>query len=278
MFLAKSAAELVELSPDSEEVGKPSILTYYAARPASLEDTCLAYFVAYYQYYKRKGKIFDDNEEVNDDDICGSDGETNEVAGRYLKLSDKLGFVRRRNRAKIVRFRKYSEGEDASNYFRELVMLYKPWRNEKSDITNHDPCSLYAQHKELIEQNRLEFDPQKGFEAYELAQLAADTERQQMELEDHPLEVGEIDREYQSFFTTEDDEDFPSDGPSPALTSNQVGEMTSATSESHTLMNDDEYLRLMNMLNYKQRTFVLAFMRKLRSQTDGFYWYLGGGK
>jgi len=47
-------------------------------------------------------------------------------------LQDKSGFVRKRLVRKILRFRNFKRASDPLNYFREQLMLFAPWRNEKN--------------------------------------------------------------------------------------------------------------------------------------------------
>jgi hypothetical protein len=109
-FLIKSQKELEELPENSEDIAASSLIDKYIDRPDELESLCLAEFGAYYDYQKKK------------------------PPSQAIPLKTLPGFISRRNKARIIRFRNYGEKVDQQNYFREQLMLYTPWRNEEQHL------------------------------------------------------------------------------------------------------------------------------------------------
>jgi len=101
------------------------LLDTYEQRQDSHKGLCLADFAANYEFSKsrrrtRQGTI-SHNEAEEENDILG------EV---YFALRDGSGFIRERNRPSIIRFSTYNVNIDRQNYFRALMMLCSPWRDE----------------------------------------------------------------------------------------------------------------------------------------------------
>lgn len=84
-----------------------------------------------------------------------------EYTNTELNMSDG-GILKKRKRQKILRYVRFNKQTDENNYYRELVMLFHPWRKENLDIP-----SSYTMVKELYDKNsasisakRLEYEKQ----------------------------------------------------------------------------------------------------------------------
>ena len=110
---------------DNENVFQKSFIDRYQHRPSCLESMCLAEFVAtYVVVYK--------DEDANDA-LPPSDESTILASGR-IKLNAGMGYMSKRRRQAVIRFRKYNLDLQPSDYFRAKLMLYLPWRNEEADL------------------------------------------------------------------------------------------------------------------------------------------------
>ena len=65
------------------------------------------------------------------------------------------GYVVKRSRSKVIRYCRYDVRKDPENFFRELVMLFKPWRNEKIDVENCDCEEIYKKNQKEVTKNKL---------------------------------------------------------------------------------------------------------------------------
>jgi hypothetical protein len=109
-FMLKSKQELEDLPEDSEDIASFSLIEKYMQRPDELQLVCLADFAALYTYAKRKPK-----------------------SGDPLPLKGS-GYITKRIRPMIIRYRRFGKETDPPNYYREQVMLYTAWRNEQEEL------------------------------------------------------------------------------------------------------------------------------------------------
>ena len=74
-----------------------------------------------------------------------------------IELQNGDGFIKRRKSPKVIRFRGYRLAQAPLDYYRELVMLYLPWRDEEIDVLLVDCETTFRQNQEAILANRREF-------------------------------------------------------------------------------------------------------------------------
>lgn len=133
--ILKPKNQLEGLADESRDIFKISIFDKYARRPMELEEICLADFVAFYTEDKRAQDDIDDDEEV---------GPNEERRSARMK---------RRERARILRYRRYKLIQDEFNYYREQILLFSPWRNEEVEVENADVLKIYENNRRQIEEN-----------------------------------------------------------------------------------------------------------------------------
>jgi hypothetical protein len=70
-----------------------------------------------------------------------------------------MGWIQRRGRSKIVRYRNYEKEKAAErmNYFREQMMLYYPFRNEDQIEDHSNFENIYRERIEIIAEKKSEF-------------------------------------------------------------------------------------------------------------------------
>jgi len=80
----------------------------------------------------------------------------------FIKLKNKDGFVQKRKRARILRYKRYNRKSDPANFIRVQNMLYIPWRNEEKEIElelDIEKITLkYRLNYDIIEKNRTTFE------------------------------------------------------------------------------------------------------------------------
>lgn len=103
----------------------------------------LAYFVAYYTF---STKISRTHEGENTDHEC---------IGNWIELLNNDGYVRKRRKPRVIRFRRYYRAQDPDNFYREQLMLYTNWRDEISELVN-DVINLEQKFIELSDEIRSE--------------------------------------------------------------------------------------------------------------------------
>lgn len=153
---SKSLKKILEEDPISTDIYSSGDIQRYIQRPDELYDICLAKFVSNYTYVPQNARTREepDNED-SDHDVDELIEPQNSVTSRVqlLPLLDQSGFVKIRRKPKVIRYRTYSIHQDRSNYYRVLVMLYYPWRNEEAEIDNANCENIFHANKDVIDNN-----------------------------------------------------------------------------------------------------------------------------
>ncbi|CAF1126204.1 unnamed protein product, partial [Brachionus calyciflorus] len=77
--------------------------------------------------------------------------------GKMIKLCNNDGFVKKRQKSKIIRYKRYNQKKDAQNYFRVEVMFFLPWTNEQKEVECKDIIDKFILNKEIIALNRAKY-------------------------------------------------------------------------------------------------------------------------
>ena len=129
--LLKPINDILEMEDDCEGVYTGGLLQRYAKRPVTLEHLTLADWAAWYDssgkpYIKKSFQNDTDNlpfetaSENNDDDLC------NELSNEKKN--------KKRSIARVIRSVWFNKEKDPEKHYRELIMLFTPWRNEETDL------------------------------------------------------------------------------------------------------------------------------------------------
>lgn len=181
-LMLKDPKILKRMNPSSKEVYQSTLFDYYAQRPDTMENMCLTEFAASYNYISNErykilkfDKIphFSDLEDNEDDDDFNKLNDENEIIKEfdnyqktnsilddddYIALKNKRGYLRLRKTLKIIDCRRYNKAKEPDQYYREQLLLYKPWRNERAEIENVDYLCEYNKYKDIIIDNRKKFE------------------------------------------------------------------------------------------------------------------------
>ena len=139
--LLKPMSEIEEMEDECEEIHSGGLLKRYVERPASLQNITLADWAAWYDscgkaYQNTPAKLDIDhlpNETLildeNDDELSDNDNTDN--------CKTKITNVKKRTNARIIRSVWFSREAEPEKHFRELIMLFTPWRNEETDLISN---------------------------------------------------------------------------------------------------------------------------------------------
>lgn len=212
-----------------------------------------------------------------------------------------MGYVEQRDRLKIIRFCRFDKQKMPSDYYREQVMLFMPWRNESKEVEVEDPFEVYNRNMEVIAINRLKFESlirneteteavermEKELEEQEdlnYAIQAAEQNRiddilmgRQVPIDPNPnldqiasdLNSQEADqkifREYeQELERLEDEAGYHGEHETSEQTrAYDVTRNDDMNKKSRRRMKDDDYKATMNQLNRKQFTFLINCLHKV---------------
>ncbi|XP_078691416.1 uncharacterized protein LOC144921886 isoform X1 [Branchiostoma floridae x Branchiostoma belcheri] len=155
---------LQDMTDEDTNIFCTSLIDRYVSRPLVLEDMCLVEFAATYTVAKKSRSEENDTDVPYEEENCGEDGITGSEYGsipdRYpdvIRLCNGLGNMRKRRRHCIVRFHK--EKKDDEERYRNLLMLYLPWRNEDVDLKGAFNCfkDHYESAKDIVHVNESKF-------------------------------------------------------------------------------------------------------------------------
>lgn len=94
-----------------------------------------------------------DLEPLEHDPVCSKDFER-----KTYKLKSNLGYVETREKLKIIRYRRYDIDQCPEDYFREQIMLFKPWSDEHKEVEVENTRQAYKAHADVIAKNRSKFE------------------------------------------------------------------------------------------------------------------------
>jgi len=152
-----SNRELEQLPANSTDVFERSLLDRYVQGHEQLESSCLAEFAAWFKFSKLNARSEQSNEEY-DEPIDFDADEENNVAAQSYQMLDGTGRVKRRNNALILRWVRFSLSSSPSDYFREHLMLFLPWRSEETKLISNDNESTFRNNFEIVNRNKEQYD------------------------------------------------------------------------------------------------------------------------
>lgn len=146
---------LSKKSPDSTDIYQTGLIERYSVRPKSIECMCLADFAAKYEFVSATKKKRKDHEDISD-----QEPEEDEIASQRFPAGFTVGdkYASHRGKPKILRHRRYNENHEPDNYYRENLMLYVPWRNEKAELLIPKIAEKYKAFELKIIEKRLEYN------------------------------------------------------------------------------------------------------------------------
>ena len=116
---------LNQLEDDDTNVFQKNLLDRHQHRPQQLASMCLAEFAAICVTNYKPG------DSMTSDALPDVE---NEVTSTHIALTGGFGKMRKRKKQAVIKFRKYNEDTDPSNWHRAKLMLYHPWFNEQTDL------------------------------------------------------------------------------------------------------------------------------------------------
>jgi hypothetical protein len=254
--LLKPLSEIEKMSDESEEVHSGGLLKRYVERPDCLKNITLADWAAWYdscgkQNNKKAHKKADiDNLPLetedgnNDDELLNSDENS-------LTNDPSIKSIKKRTQARIIRSVWFNKEAQPEKHYRELLMLFTPWRNEQTDLMgNYSSFQEHyvARYDEIGEQMR-----QYAVCSEDLNEI----QHHLQECDDDMFDtIAPVTQD-----TERQDEDEGNTDTHPDLNeaydlSEDLGIPSSLPNNEPLILNemqDDEYRGLLQMLNRKQR-------------------------
>ena len=260
-----------------------NVITRYSKRPKALENWCLADYISQLDIvYPNDDSAAEKVEDVNDDREIESDSEQFDDNLTVITLKNGIK-IRRRQNNKILRYVRFSKKTDEENHFREMLLLFLPWRNEDTDListykTYKDhytavrgwidcKCREYENHVEELQlaKEMAENDMQDAFD-----EIAPGTEQIESETaEEQPVDSEKFVCFNPDRVTEQCNYDIGT----------EIGSSCSVTriEQSTNLLADDTYDKLLRSLNSKQEYFYNHVIHWIKTKDEPLYAFLSGG-
>lgn len=292
---------LNKLEDDDEDVCLSGILQKYSHRPKVLNHWCLAHFVAWYTPSNQQPWPTCDPEAQPD--ILQETSENlpappldEQVASAPDKITIELPtsscIMRKRKKQSVIRYHSFSAVKEPELYYYSQIQLFKPWKNESSDIlcgyqsyedsyTNNKETILHNKsfiehHADLIDEAIKEF-AENGPPENAWNELAP---QEIQDNDDASAEEEHIDPEHMILQPIDEHADNPS-VPTPQLKGPAL-----AIESAPNIWSDDEYrshLQTLNLQQYGLFQIVLDWCteyvqkRSLNNKKSPLYIFTSGG-
>ncbi|XP_033725386.1 uncharacterized protein LOC117315346 [Pecten maximus] len=278
VFLLKCQEDLESLPENSTDIKADNMITWYAKRPKQLENWCLADVVSELEVTFPKDQKSEKNDDQNEDDVNENENFSNEDILVHLKNGIK---IRRRKNKRVIRYVGYSKKTNSEQYYREKIFLFLPWRNENTDIISRYTTfeQHYRSNANIIQAVQKKYE--HFVEELEQARLQAECELDDFDevapnTEHTEAEDSEIGPQPSEQFVHFDPDTQPHKnydiGPDIGLPAKNSDVQTSPVR-----IPDDQYHKLLQSLNCKQREFHNHVSHWIQHKDEPLYAFLTGG-
>lgn len=165
-----------------------------------------------------------------------------------------------RERPKVLRYIQYTEENDPLNYYRTMLLLFLPWRNELEDTIKGDISRKYINNRDSILKLKSSFE---NLSILSLSKLIDTVDVDERECntshlsDDVDIVVGNLDLEFSSLI-------------------NESEYVTNMMCPQ--ILKKSEYYNLMSSLNIQQREYVMSLLAIIKNNsTEQLLHCVGGG-
>ncbi|CEP09957.1 hypothetical protein, partial, partial [Parasitella parasitica] len=159
--ILRKRADLATRDPQSVDCLQPGLIEHYIARPREFNHLNLAQFAAYFEISSKKPATVSNSDTINlpeNEEYISNSNFSGESGKWYqLKAGSPQVYIRRRKSSKVIRYYKYNQDGNPAEYYRTLLMLYRPWRDEERELLSVDCEAHVASHREEINTGLAEF-------------------------------------------------------------------------------------------------------------------------
>ena len=278
--LLKSCQEIEDMDDEDTNIDSSNILDRYSNRERALDKTCLAEWAAWYDSRAKKPPKPPTTTDIdgNPPEIDNQQDEDNEDDIPLLHAEERDQPKKRRTRARILRCPWFSLAKDSEKHFRELIMLFIPWRDEENDLlAGHKSYhEHYLANQEAILALLEQYSP--GRSAVEEAAAAILTMEPDLVENTAVAHAAQHDDELcQTEKTKIRDPTFvPHYDIGKDLGANVSG-MPNLEELQHNQMGDQEFRETVQLLNPKQRTIFDYVSTAIHNDTEQLLLFLSGG-
>ena len=206
------------------------------------------------------------DDETNDDDFCDNN------------ITDKLktqSGIKKRTNSRVTRSAWFNREAQPEKHYRELLMLFTPWRNEETDLISHYTSfqeHYLARYDEIGEQMK------------QYAVCSEDLGEIQQHLNDDDEDqfdsIAPVTQNTELQDEDEGNQDLHPDLNKQYDMSEDIGIPSTAQNNEPLILHevqDDEYRGLVQSLNKKQKEFFQHALHFIKTSDNPFYAFLSGG-
>jgi len=181
-------------------------------------------------------------------------------------LKNNAGYLEKRRKPKVIRYRRYNIKTDEQNYYREQCMLFLPWMDESCELINADIKQKFFANIELINSNAEKYIHNrvdvKSFEDT-FKEIEFEEEKNEQLDTSHEFNVYGIDNTA-NYSLSED-------------ISNSLPKTTIERFLTPKCITDENYCLLMRSLNSKQRQYCMDLIYRSKTSSDQILNVVFGG-
>ena len=182
--------------------------------------------------------------------------------------------IKKRSQARIIRSVWFNKESQPEKHYRELIMLFTPWRNEQVDLMGN-----YSSFEEHYEARRDEISEQMQQYAV-CSEDLNEIQHHLQECDDDAYDtIAPVTQDTERRDENEGNTDTNPDLNETYDTSEDLGIPSRLPNNEPLILNemqDDEYRRLVQMLNKKQRKFFYHALHLMKISDNPFYAFLSG--
>ena len=207
----------------------------------------------------------------------------------YIQLRHKHGWIKKRNKAKILRYKRYNKKKERDEYWRVQRMLFLPWLDEEKEIENENNKDFIRNNMEEFVNNKKKWENIDG-DTFE--KIQEDVHRQLNEYyEDlQEEEAARLEEANQYLMNRNQQINLPSENSQTNRNEEfedecgfhaQLEEITNLLAAGDEKQNEkctfpakmpnDQYNNLMTSLNRQQHKYMMNFLTAIRSEKPFYH-------
>jgi len=220
-----------------------------------------------YNVSKKKTDNAQITENSDDEDIIDDEIDEKNIA---LKMNNGKGWIKKRTKKKIIRYRNFKLHQDAEDYYREQLMLFIPWNNEEEDLIYINHEETFEFHKDMILKKRSEYVHREANEFEQAFEEHMERENEN-DIDDTNIEYDQDKNEFLIYETGNNEGDIFV----------EMGINTRTEKVEHfnvpKMIPDTEYQQMIRSLNTNQRKYTLNVMNLIKNGDKQFFHFINGG-
>ena len=206
-------------------------------------------------------------ENSDDKDVIDNENDEKVVA---QKMKNGKGWITKRIKKKVIRFRNFKLHQDPENYYREQLMLFLPWSNEEEDLIHINHEETFELYKDLIQQKRSEYVHREANQ-FEQAFKENMERGDENNIDDTNIEYDQDNNEFLIYEMGNNEGDIFV----------EVGINTQTGKAEHfnvpKIKPNSEYQEMTRRLSDNQRKYTLNAMNLIKNGDNQFFHFINGG-